>query len=174
MHVVSEVLLDDSRTESHRTKNRHVSRSVVGEAEGDVREFLGVGLENVQVHEVGVLNRTGVIRVALHENDVDPGLGEQSHRAAHVLDIGGPRSQKHRLSEFCDHGKLLKPVHVTGTDLEGIDVRVQVFDSLEVIRRRHELDIDLLRVLGERCCPLPGKAGIGVDLEDRLLPTGLM
>ncbi len=172
--VVGEVLLDHSCAEGNSTEDGHVARCVVGESEGHVREELRVLRDDSQVRMVGVLDRAGVVGVALHQDDVHACGLEQIHGSRDVLEISGARRDQHGLAEVSDDLKLLQPVDITGADLEGVDVRIQVGDGFKVVGSGHELDADLLRVLGQRLRPLPRQAGVLIDLEHTLLPGCLV
>jgi len=49
-----------------------------------------------------------------------------------------------------------------------------MIDGLEIVRSRHEFDVDVPRMFGKFGGPCPRQACVRVHLEDRLLPRGLM
>ena len=133
--VVGEVLLDDAGSERDGSEGRDVAGRVVGEAEDDAWELRRELGEHPKVHESEVLDRTGVVRIALHEHDRDAGSREQGHRAVDIVHRRGTRRDDDWLAHRRDERQLLEPVHVAGAHLVGVDEWVEVRDRLDVVGR---------------------------------------
>ena len=87
--VVGEVLLNDARPEGDGPHHGHVARGVVRQPEDGIGIALSELAEDPQIDVLNILDRAGVVRVALHDAVVDTGTGEHLHRSVDVVQGSG-------------------------------------------------------------------------------------
>ena len=151
-----------------------MARRVVAQAQHHARKAQRVGLQHAQVDVAKVLQRTGVVGVALHQHQL-PVDGEHGRdRAVHVAHRARAGGQQQRLARARHLGDEVDPGDVARADLPRRHQRGQLSDRLVVVRRAHEVDAGGARGRGQLVVPRAVQFIGAVDVEDGLVPLGLV
>ena len=85
--VVGEVFLHRPGSKGHGSEDRSVAWGMVRDPEDDIREQHGIGPQDIQVDMLEVVLPRGVVRVALHQDEVAIDIEDSVNGPLDIADI---------------------------------------------------------------------------------------